>query len=323
MSNISHLFLIYGYAVLFVWVLIEQLGLPAPTAPVLLAAGTLSATGQMSGWASLGLCVAACLIGDSVWYALGRRYGGKVVRLLCKISFEATTCVSKTENYFARRGATTLLFAKFIPGLGTVAPPIAGQSGLSYSGFLGYDALGSLLWAGAWLAAGRFFGDAIRRNHAALTWLAHFALVLIAVLLVVGVLYRIIQQRLFLRRVMEMRVGPEVVYELMEQARERGEALPFLIDLRGPVDRELDPRVLPGAVLLLPSEVRKQLDRIPLDRDIILYCNCPNEEAAAKAAMHLHKAGVHRAKPLRGGFDGWKNAGFPLEEAGALAEFAG
>jgi len=314
MASVSQLFIHYGYALLFVWVLLEQLGLPAPTAPLLLAAGTLGATRHFSLALCLLACVLACLIGDLFWFMLGRRYGGKVLRLLCRISFEASTCVSKTENYFARRGSATLLFAKFVPGLSTVAPPIAGQSGLSYSGFFLYDGIGSIIWAGAWLVAGRFFGDVIRRSQPVLVFIGHFAAGLVIALIVISFIYKVIQQRRFLSQVQKMRVDPQDVFSQIESARISGEAQPFIIDLRTDNDSTTDPRVLPGAVRLMLHELRHNVKNIPHDRDIIVYCTCPNEESAAKAALQLHKAGIHRVRPLRGGFDGWKQAGYPLEE---------
>ena len=127
------LFIKYAYSILFLWVLLEQLGLPVPSIPILLTAGTLSATHRISDAYSLLVVLIACLIADSVWFFLGRRYGTSVIRLLCRLSFNSNTCVAKTENYFARRGPATLLFAKFVPGLSTVAPPIAGQTGMSYA----------------------------------------------------------------------------------------------------------------------------------------------------------------------------------------------
>ena len=132
-------FIHYAYLILFAWVLVEQLGIPIPSIPVLLTAGTLGATHELNPWLSLGAVLAACLIADSMWYALGRRYGNNVLKLLCRMSMEASTCVSKTEGYFSRTGAPTLLFAKFVPGLSTVAPPIAGQIGMPYSRFLLWD----------------------------------------------------------------------------------------------------------------------------------------------------------------------------------------
>src|SRR6195952_3422247 len=112
-------FVQYAYAILFLWVLAEQLGIPIPSIPLLLSAGTLSATHRISHTYSLFAVLAACMVADSIWYYLGRRYGNSVLRLLCRLSFESTTCVSKTEGYFNRRGAVTLLFAKFVPGLST------------------------------------------------------------------------------------------------------------------------------------------------------------------------------------------------------------
>jgi membrane protein DedA with SNARE-associated domain len=132
-------FVHYAYLIIFLWVLVEQIGIPIPSVPVLLTAGTLSATHRVS---FIGITLAmllSCIIADTLWFSLGRRYGNSVLKLLCRLSFEASTCVSKTEGYFTRRGAVTLLFAKFVPGLSTVAAPIAGQTGMSYGRFLAWD----------------------------------------------------------------------------------------------------------------------------------------------------------------------------------------
>ena len=126
-------FVSYAYPILFGWVLLEQLGLPVPSIPILLTAGTLSATHRTSAISALFSVLCACFIADSFWYFLGRRYGSRVLQLLCKVSMEAATCVAKTENYFTRRGPITLLFAKFVPGLSTVAAPIAGQTHMPYA----------------------------------------------------------------------------------------------------------------------------------------------------------------------------------------------
>ena len=129
-------FVHYAYAILFLWVLGEQLGIPIPSIPLLLTAGTLSATHRIHASIALLVVLAACLVADTVWYLLGRRYGNAVLKLLCRLSLEASTCVTKTEGYFSRRGPVTLLFAKFVPGLSTLAAPIAGQTGMPLSRFL-------------------------------------------------------------------------------------------------------------------------------------------------------------------------------------------
>lgn len=304
----------FGYAILFIWVALEQLGLPVPSIPLLLTAGTLSATHRMHVEGAMIAVLAACALSDTLWYALGRRFGGRVLRLLCRFSFEASTCVSKTETYFGDHGASTLLFAKFVPGLSTVAAPIAGQTGMSYARFLWYDMAGSVIWAATYLMAGRFFGDVLKRNQEMFHLLSHFAVALVLFMIIAFLLYRVVRQRRFLRRVNELRLDARELKDMLEDVAKNGGQLPYIVDLRHPLDYMPDPRVLPGAVRIGPNELARHADRIPLDRDVILYCTCPSEETSAKIAMSLHKLGILRVRPLRGGFDGWKEAGYPLEE---------
>ncbi|RZU39654.1 VTT domain-containing protein [Edaphobacter modestus] len=305
-------FVHYAYLILFLWVLVEQLGVPVPSIPVLLTAGTLSATHRINHSYALLAVLAACLLSDSMWFALGRRYGNSVLRLLCRLSFEASTCVSKTEGYFIRRGPATLLFSKFVPGLSTVAPPIAGQIGMPYGRFLLWDMAGSFLWAETFLLAGRFFGDLAQRSASFFHWLGHFAFA-IFVLMVMGLMaHRILKQRKFLRQVRKLRLEPEELKAMIDLAQQQGNTPPFIVDLRHPLDYLPDPRVLPGALRVGPNEIRQHSEIIPRDRDVVLYCTCPSEETSAKLALQLHKMGVYRVRPLRGGFDGWKNAGYPL-----------
>lgn len=305
-------FVHYAYLILFLWVLVEQIGVPVPSIPVLLMAGTLTATQQVHHIYALLAVLAACMLSDSMWYYLGRRYGGSVLRLLCRFSLEASTCVSKTEGYFSQRGPATLLLSKFIPGLGTVAPPIAGQIGMPYGRFLLWDLGGSFLWAETFLLAGRFFGDIAQKSARFFHWLGHFAFA-IFILMVLGIMaYRFLKQRKFLQQVRDMRLEPAELKEMMDQAEEQGNTPPFIVDLRHPLDYLPDPRVLPGALRIGPNEIRQHSEIIPRDRDVVLYCTCPSEETSAKLALQLHKLGVYRVRPLRGGFDGWKAAGYPL-----------
>lgn len=306
------LFVQHAYLILFAWVLIEQLGIPIPSIPVLLTAGTLSATHRLHLSYSLVAVLLSCLFSDSFWYFLGLKYGGSVLRLLCRFSFEASTCVSKTEGYFTKRGPVTLLFAKFVPGLSTVAAPIAGQTGMPYQRFLLYDLSGSVVWALTFLLAGRFFGDVAQRSQEFFSLLSHFAGI-VFILMVVGLLaYRIIKQRRFLAGVRALRLEPAQLKALYDEAEARGAPAPFVVDLRHPLDYLPDPRVLPGALRILPSDLAQHADIIPRDRDVVLYCTCPSEETSGKLALQLHKLGISRVRPLRGGFDGWKEAGYPL-----------
>ncbi len=305
-------FVHYAYLIIFLWVLVEQIGIPIPSVPVLLTAGTLSATHRVS-WLGITLSMlAACIIADTIWFALGRRYGNSVLKLLCRFSFEASTCVSKTEGYFTRRGAVTLLFAKFVPGLSTVAAPIAGQTGMTYTRFLAWDLAGSFIWGEAFILAGRFFGDLAKKSAPFFAWLGHFAIVIFVVMVLGFLAHRIWKQRKFLQQVRELRLEPSELKTMLDYAETNHTPAPFIVDLRHPLDYLPDPRVLPGALRIGPNELKQHSEIIPRDRDVILYCTCPSEETSAKRALQLHKMGVYRVRPLRGGFDGWKQAGYPL-----------
>ncbi len=305
-------FVHYVYGILFLWVLVEQMGVPIPSIPLLLTAGTLSATHQLHASLALGDVVLACLLADSMWYLLGRRFGGQVLRLLCRLSLEASTCVAKTEGYFQRRGPVTLLFAKFVPGLSTLAAPIAGQTGMPYARFVLWDLAGSIVWAEAYLLAGRFFGDLAKRSAPLLHLLSRFAFGIFGLLVVGLVFWRVWKNRKFLLEMRALRMEPEELRTMLQIAEQQGNTPPFVVDLRHPLDLVRDPRVLPGAVRIGPTEIVAQSKLLPRDRDVVLYCTCPNEETSARIAKQLLKVGVHRVRPLRGGFEGWRDAGFPL-----------
>lgn len=307
-------FVAHAYAILFAWVLVEQLGIPVPSVPLLLTAGTLSATHRLHVFSALAAVIAACVLSDSFWYLLGRRFGNRVLSLLCRFSLEASTCVARTESYFSRRGSVTLLFAKFIPGLSTVAAPIAGQTGMAYPRFLAFDLAGSIFWSLSFLLAGWFFGDVAQRSQAFFGVLSHFAAVVFLLMVVGFFAWRVIKNRRFLASVRELRLDPEDLKAMMEEAAAEGSPQPYIVDLRHPLDYLPDPRVLPGAVRIGPADLARHAEQIPRDRDVILYCTCPSEETSARVALQLHRLGITRVRPLRGGFDQWKEAGFPLHD---------
>ena len=305
-------FVHYAYGILFLWVLVEQLGVPVPSVPLLVATGSLTATHRLHTVPAMLVILLACAIADSMWYFAGVRYGGRVVRLVCRLSLEASACVRKTEGYFGKHGAVTLLFAKFVPGLSAVAPPIAGQSGMSYARFLAYDLAGSLIWSSAYVFGGRFFGDVVKRSAPLLHFLARFGVLLFAIALLTFVARRIWKQRAFLQDLRDAGItGPELNTMLQSAAANSNKA-PFIVDLRHPLDYLPDPRVLPGALRISPADLEKHKDLLPRDMDVILYCTCPNDETSATLAKRLQKLGVHRVRPLRGGFEGWRDAGLPL-----------
>jgi len=308
MSLPTQILLAYGYLLLFGWVLVEQFGIPLPATPILLAAGALSAEHKISFAVALVAGLAGCLISDSSWFFVGRRYGHNVLRLLCKLSMEPTVCVRKTQISFSRGRGTMLLYAKFIPGLATLAAPVAGQNGMRYPLFLILDAIGATAWMTALLTVGRLFGDVLKKDPHVLNWVGRFS----GALLVVGVLAffiaRLYRRRMFLRQLEKSRLEPE---ELKRQL-DAGEAV-YIVDLRHPLELVPDPFTLPGAVHFSPEELAAHVHEVPRDRDVVLYCTCPSEATSAKMAMTLHKLGIDRVRPLRGGFDEWKRLGYPMD----------
>ena len=313
MGLIKILFLRHAYSVMFGWVLVEQAGVPIPSVPLMLAAGTMSAAHKLQIALMIPVVLLACFLSDTMWWWMGRRFGGRVLDLLCKMSLDATTCVNRAQGSIARRGGTTLLFAKFLPGVSTIAAPIAGQSGMTFQEFVVYDMAGTIVWATAWLLTGRFFGDIAERSHRLFATLTHFAVGLVVLMIVGIVVYRYVQRKRFLAELRGLRLEPEQLLAMIEKARTGGLEAPFIVDLRHPLDVLTDPEVLPGALRIGPDELRLHRDEIPGDREIVLYCTCPSEQTSAKVALELRRMGVQRVRPLRGGLQGWKDAGYPLE----------
>ena len=257
----------HGYSVLFVWVFAEQIGLPIPAIPVLLAAGALAGSGQIHLGMALALGVLASSAADTIWYEIGRRRGAKVLNFLCRISLEPDSCVRRTEGVFARHGAKSLLVAKFVPGLNTAAPPLAGVFRMRFLRFLLFDAAGAALWAGGFIALGYVFSNQIER-------LAEHAAELGGWLLVVAVGglggyigFKYWQRQRFIRSLRIARITPQELKQLMDS----GET-PMIVDLRHSMDFEAEPELIPGAVHLDQEDLEAAHDAIPRDRDIVLYC---------------------------------------------------
>jgi membrane protein DedA with SNARE-associated domain/rhodanese-related sulfurtransferase len=304
----THILLTYGYLLLFAWVLVEQVGVPLPATPILLAAGALSAESQLSFPLALLAGVCASLSADTSWFFVGRKYGHHVLRLLCKMSFEPTICVRRTQDSFGRRRQVTLMIAKFVPGLATLAPPVAGQNGMGYLEFLLYDGIGATAWVGTLLFLGRLFGDALKRDPSLLNWAGRFS----GALLLLGVIgffaVRVVRRRMVIKDLAAARVEP---VELKRQL-DAGEVV-YIVDLRHPLELLPDPYTLPGALHISPEALASRHLEIPRDRDVILFCTCPSEATAAKTAMTLHRLGIDRVRPLRGGYDEWRRLGFPVD----------
>jgi len=257
----------HGYMVLLGWVFAEQIGLPVPSLPVMLAAGALAGSGQLSFWTSLLFITVAALSADSIWYVLGKVKGIRILQFLCKISLEPDSCVRRTEGIFSKQGARSLLLAKFIPGLGTVAPPLAGIFHMRARKFLLYDGLGSVIWGLSILGAGYIFSNQIERIAERAARLGGWLAVIIIGAIVGYVAWKYAARQKFLR---ELRIGRITPAELKIKI-DAAEAL-VIVDLRHSMDFEADPETIPGAFRMDAKELEEKTDRLPLDREVILYC---------------------------------------------------
>lgn len=257
----------HGHSVLFFWVLTEQLGVPIPAMPLLLAAGALAGTGHLNFFACLLFAVLGALTSDSVWFQLGRHKGIKILQLLCRISLEPDSCVRRTEGIFSKQGARSLLIAKFLPGLGLVTPPLAGIFRMRFGRFLLFDGIGSTVWAGAFLSLGYVFAGQIERVAARLASLGGWLLVLVIGALAFYIVFKFVARQRFLR---ELRIARITVDELKVKL-DAGEQI-TIVDLRHSLDFEAEPEVIPGALHMEAKELEEKTDRLPRGGEVVLYC---------------------------------------------------
>ena len=258
----------YGYVLLFAWVLIEQMGLPLPAVPLLLAAGALAGAGKMNLPFAMGVALVAVVLADLFWYYLGRYRGGRVLKILCRISLEPDSCVRRTEEVFARHGAHSLLVAKFIPGLNTAAPTLAGIFRMRMPRFIVFDCLGGLLWVATFAGLGYIFSDQLEWIAAYFLRWGSWLVMALLVSLAVYILWKYVERQRFLRRLRIARISPQ---ELMDKLSAGGEVM--VVDLRQALDIEAVPHRIPGALRMALNEVEERHQEIPRDRDIVLYCS--------------------------------------------------
>jgi membrane protein DedA with SNARE-associated domain/rhodanese-related sulfurtransferase len=278
-----------------------------------LAAGALSATGQFNLFLGIGTTVIACLLPDAFWFYLGRYRGNQVLNFLCRISLEPDSCVRRTQNIFTRYGARGLVVAKFLPGMSTIAPPLAGMSGFGAVRFFLVDGFGSLLYASALLCLGYLFSSQIEQIGAAVSNIGGSALSLAAAVAALYVGFKYWQRQRLLR---ELRTARITVAEL-RQKLDAGEN-PVILDLRSRAALEQDPAIIRGAVHVVLEDLDKRHHEFPRDRDIIVYCSCPNEVTSARVALLLQRKGFTRVRPLLGGIDAWRQQNHPVEIFTAL-----
>jgi len=257
----------YGLSLIFVNTLLEQLGLPIPTIPTLIVAGALVVEKDLGVVRVLAVALLACWIADYLWFMLGRRYGFRILKVLCRISLSPDSCVRQTTATFEKWGMPSLLIAKFVPGFSTVAPPLAGAIGAKTLPFLLYDGGGALLWAGSGLAIGMIFHRAIDRGLQLLTSIGSQAFMVLAAGLLIWILWKYWQRRRFYKALRLARISPEDLHQLIDEGKE-----PLVFDVRTAGARLADPRRIPGARVFLFPELEEKVADLPHDREIVLYC---------------------------------------------------
>lgn len=294
-----------GILAVFALVLVEQVGLPLPTYPVLIVAGAWSARGGPVAAQIVAVAVAACLLADLAWYASGRRFGSRVLRAMCRLSLEPDSCVSDTEQLFARFGTRVLTIAKFIPGLGAVTTAMSGVVGARLPHFLMYDCIGATLWAGSAVALGSIFHDAVDDVFSELASLGRVGGLLILALLLFFLALKFWRRHQFFQQLRMSRITVQELYRL----REAGTEL-LLVDARPSASRVRD-GIIPGAIAF--EILLEDADQSRRGGEAVVYCACPNEATAARIAHKLISMGFHPVRPLIGGIHAWQDAGFALE----------
>lgn len=267
MDEATRFLIEYGYLIVFAWVFLNQLGVPIPSIPCLLAAGALAGAGRLNLALLTGVAVLAALPPDLVWYEIGRRRGMGVLRALCRVSLEPDWCVRRTEGIFARYGARSLLFSKFIPGVETVAPPLAGMFGMRASRFLLFDLLGTALWSVTFLGLGYAFHEQIEAVALFAERLGAWALAILIAALAVYLVWKAVRRRRFLRQLRIARISPDELKAKLDA----GEPIE-IVDLRHALDFEARPYVIPGATHIAVEDIEERHEEIPKDREVVLYC---------------------------------------------------
>jgi membrane protein DedA with SNARE-associated domain len=264
MDDFAVLFARYGLAAVFLFTFLENVGLPIPAFPVLMLAGAYASTRHGAVPLVVGAAAAGALLADGIWYFVGRWGGKRVLDHLCRISFNPDACLERAVDGFHRRMAATILFAKFLPGVNTIMPPLAGVAAMPLLSFLLLDFAGVLLWAGAGIALGFAFGEEIaetaRGVQGMMGWLLLSGLA-------ATVAWRIAYRFWLVKRYGAARVEPEEVHRRMRE----GEDL-LVIDLRRDDDFAASERMIAGAARLRPASFHRHAMHLPRDRDLVFYC---------------------------------------------------
>ena len=295
----------YGLPFVFLNVLLEQGGLPIPAYPTLIVAAALAASAGHLPIEIVAVAAVAALCADLLWYRAGRRLGPRALLLLCRLSLSPDACVRRTRSLFARFGAPSLLFAKFVPVLGLFTTALSGSSRISLARFVLFDFVGAVLWAGVAVAIGVVFRDAIED---VLAWLSSLGAAGVAISAAFLGLY--LGLKVWQR--WRSRHAPGVARISVMELRSRIEAgrAPVIVDVRDGASRA-ERGAIPGAVAIDLQGLAGISDLVLRDCEVVVYCDCPGEASAMLAAKRLRHRGFTRVRVLHGGTDAWLASSAP------------
>jgi membrane protein DedA with SNARE-associated domain/rhodanese-related sulfurtransferase len=297
----------WGAWAVFVSVLATQLGVPVPAAPMLILAGTLIAAGLASFWHMLAAAVIAVIIADSLWFAAGRFYGRRFLNSLVRFSLSLDTTLRTARNWFERFGVPLLALSKFVPGLGLVSSPMLGTTQIDARVFLMWDLAGATMWASFWILGGAALKSEIGLLLELVREYGFGALDLVAIAAVAFLMYRWVRRVEFQRWLAKYRISPEQLDEMM-----KSDAPPVIFDARPPTIRKAEPVRIKGA-LTLDLSAPEKIDAMFQEREVVVYCVCPNEATAKQIVKRLRAKGFKNVRPLKGGLDAWEKKGYPVE----------
>ena len=305
-------FLQLTYCGVFLAVLAQQVGLPIPSVVFLLAAGALSAHGEMNPAIIVSLGILGCLAGDGLWFWIGRKWGSRALRLLCQFTADPRSCSKNAREIFRRHGLPILCVAKFLPGLDAVIPPFCGAEGEPVTAFLALDTVGSFLWSSVYLGLGYIFSNEL---DAVIRWIQHFGTALgfgigIPIALYAG--WRGLTLARMIRQLRLRRISPPMLARKLK-SNSKVAVIDLLTFEEGADGESLE--AIPGAFSVDPSVLRKApYITVPDDVKIILYCSSGSNMVSARAAVGLKRIGVDKVWVLEGGLKAWREQGFPVSQ---------
>jgi membrane protein DedA with SNARE-associated domain/rhodanese-related sulfurtransferase len=303
MATLLQVLEMYGLAVVFLAVLLDQGGLPVPAYPIMVVASATAVNSGEPAWPTLAVAVLATLLADLLWFAGGRRFGAAMLRTMCRVSLSPDSCVGRTRRTYARWGAPSLIIAKYIPGLAAVATTLAGETRTGLARFALFDGIGAAFWAGGAIALGIIFNEAVEDMLAELERLGNYAVMLLLAALVAFVCIKWWQRHRFLMKIRMARILPAELEALLSAG-----STVTIIDARS-VDRRTRDERIPGSIDVA------RLGDLAMDpgNEVVVYCDCPNDASAALIAKQLQAKGYAHVRPLAGGIDAWRASGYRME----------